>query len=164
MSVKSFSIGILLAAWFFFAGCDEQEGAQQDNTAGMKLELMSVDRAFSELSAQKGMKIAFIEYLDSNGVLLRPNNLPIIGANAIDYLIQQDDAGYTLTWNPVHAEVSMSGDLGFTYGEYAIQLYSNEQRKKADTIMYGTYTSSWKKQQDDKWKLLLHTTNEGLGE
>lgn len=164
MFVKSLSKLGLLAAVIFFSGCFDQKRDEQDNTAGMKLELMSVDRAFSELSEKKGMKTAFIEYLDSNGVLLRPHNLPIIGANAIDYLVQQDDAGYTITWNPVHAEVSVSGDLGLTYGEYAIQLYSEDEKKKADTVLYGTYTSSWKKQHDNKWKLLLHTTNDGLGE
>ena len=164
MFVKSFSFICVLVATLFLSACFEQEDTHENDTAGIKLELMSVDRSFSEFSEKKGMKAAFIEYLDSNGVLLRPNNLPIIGANAIDYLIQQDDAGYTMTWNPVHADVSVSGDLGFTYGEYAIQLYAGAERIKADTVIYGTYASSWKKQQDNKWKLLMHTTNEGLGD
>ena len=164
MFVKSYLFFWLLIATFFLSACFEQEETRKDDTAGIKLELMSVDRSFSDLSEKKGMKAAFVEYLDSNGVLLRPNNLPIIGANAIDYLIQQDDAGYTFTWNPVHADVSVSGDLGVTYGEYAIQLYSGTDKQKADTVVYGTYASTWKKQDDKQWKLLLHTTNEGLGE
>lgn len=142
----------------------DTKSVESDSNAGLKLELMSIDRAFSALSEQKGMKAAFIEYLDSNGVLLRPNSLPIIGANAIDHIIQQNDGAYTLTWNPVHAEVSTSGDVGFTYGEYAVQLYSDAEKVKADTVVYGTYVSNWKKQTDNKWKLVLHTTNEGLGE
>jgi ketosteroid isomerase-like protein len=121
-----------------------------------RLDLMAADKEFSSLSEEKGMKNAFIEYIDSNGVLLRPGHLPIIGANAIDYLIQQDDTGYTLSWEPRNAEVAKSGEMGYTYGIYAMR------PKAKDTVIYGTYVSVWKKQQDGKWKLLLDTGNEGV--
>ena len=112
---------------------------------------------FSRLSEEKGMKAAFIEYIDSNGVLLRPNEMPIVGANAIDYLIQQNDTGYSLTWQPNNAEISTSGDLGYSYGIYAMRPASK------DTVIYGTYTSIWKKQKDGKWKFVLDSGNEGIG-
>jgi ketosteroid isomerase-like protein len=123
-----------------------------------KKELMEVDRAFSRMSEEKGMKNAFIEYIDSNGVLLKPGMMPIIGANAIDYLIQLSDTGFTLTWEPNNGGIAGSGDLGYTYGIYAMRLSSK------DTIIYGTYTSIWKKQQDGKWKFVLDSGNEGIGE
>lgn len=122
-----------------------------------KRELMEVDRAFSRLSEEKGMKNAFIEYLDSNGVLLRPDQMPIIGANAIDYLIQQNDTGYILTWEPNGAGIAQSGDLGFTYGIYQVKPRSK------DTSLYGTYVSIWRKEKDGKWKFVLDTGNEGIG-
>lgn len=133
-----------------------------DNTAEVKaskcLELMSVDRDFSEMSNQKGMKAAYIEFIDSNGVMLRTNHMPIVGANAIDYLIQQDDEGYALTWDPQHAEIAESGEMGFTYGIFRLH------PKSMDTVVFGTYTNVWRKQQDGKWKLLLNTSNEGVGQ
>lgn len=122
------------------------------------LELKSVDCDFSKLSKDVGMKTAFIEFIDSNGVMLRSNNRPFVGANAIDYLIQQDDQGYSLSWDPLHAEISESGELGFTYGIYRLQ------SKSIDTAIFGTYTNIWRKQHDGKWKLLLNTSNEGLGQ
>jgi ketosteroid isomerase-like protein len=117
--------------------------------------LMQADEKFSDLSMKKGMKNAFIEYMDGDGVLLRPNKLPIIGAQAIDYLIQQNDTAYKLHWKPQEAFVSKSADLGYTYGVYALQ--PNTQ----DTIIYGTYVSIWKKQDDGSWKFVLDTGNEG---
>ncbi|RYY71468.1 MAG: hypothetical protein EOO13_03015 [Chitinophagaceae bacterium] len=117
---------------------------------------MKTDQAFSDLSLAKGMKHAFIEYIDSNGVLLRPGHLPIVGANAIDFLIQQNDTDYTLNWQPQHAFVSQSADLGYTYGVYALE------PKNLDTVLYGTYVSIWKKQDDGKWKFVLDTGNEGI--
>ena len=123
-----------------------------------KMEMMEADREFSKMSAEKGMKTAFIEYLDSNGILLRPGHLPIAGADAIDYLIQQNDSDYTLTWEPRNGAVAKSGDLGYTYGVYALR------PSQKDTVIYGTYVSIWKKERNGYWKYVLDTGNEGIGD
>lgn len=152
---KTFSL-LLLSSFFF--SCKEEKKITTDDKASRALELMSFERSFSRTSESVGMKNAFIDYLDSNGVLLRPNQFPIVGANAIDYLIQQNDDAYTLTWDPQHAYVSDSGDLGYTYGVYIMKPVSK------DTLFYGTYTHIWKRQNDGKWKLVLNTSNEGVQE
>ena len=100
------------------------------------------------------MRKAFIEYMDDDGVLLRPDHPPIVGANAIEYLTEQNDSSYTLTWEPSSAIVAASGDLGYSYGIYNLQLQ--------DTILKGTYVSIWKKQKDGKWKFVLDSSNEGI--
>ncbi len=123
-----------------------------------KINMMEADRAFSKFSEKTGMKNAFLEFIDSNGVLLRPNNLPLVGANAIDYLIQQNDTSFILKWEPQYGEVAQSGDLGYTYGIYALK--PNEK----DTVIYGTYVSIWKKETSGKWKYVLGSGNKGIGE
>ena len=123
-----------------------------------KQKMIEADKAFSAMSVEKGMKNAFLEYIDSNGVLLKPNRYPIIGADAIDYLIQMDDSSYTLEWQPKFGAVAASGDLGYTYGLYALK------PKNKDTTIYGTYISIWKKQSDGSWKFVLDSGNEGLSE
>lgn len=137
------------------AGCSQPHKDASD-AVNEKIALMKTDQAFSQLSVEKGMKEAFIEYIDSNGVLLRAGHLPIVGANAIDFLIQQDDTGFVLNWQPQNAVVSKSADLGYTYGVYALQ------PNTVDTVIYGTYVSIWKKQGDGKWKFVLDTGNEGI--
>ena len=127
-------------------------------TALDKLNMMDADRAFSKMSEEKGMKNAFLEYIDSNGVLLRPNHLPIVGADAIDYLIQQNDSTYTLKWEPRNGTVAQSGELGYTYGIYALKPTDK------DTIIYGTYVSILKKDSEGNWKYVLDSGNEGIGE
>ncbi len=126
------------------------------NNEQERVALLKVDNDFSALSASNGMKNAFLEYIDSNGVLLRPNVLPVMGADAIDYLIAIKDDSYTMTWKPKDATVAASGDLGYTYGTYELH------PKNVDTILYGTYVSIWKKQEDGKWKFVLDSGNEGL--
>ncbi len=125
-------------------------------TVDEKIALIKTDKSFSDMSVANGMKAAFVEYIDSNGVLLKPNHLPIVGANAIDYLIAQEDTGFTLNWQPQNAFVSESGDLGYTYGVYALH------PKNMDTVLYGTYVSIWKKQGDGSWKFVLDTGNQGI--
>jgi ketosteroid isomerase-like protein len=123
-----------------------------------KLDLLDTDRAFSKLSEEKGMKHAFLEFIDSNGVLLRPNHPPIVGADAVDFLIQQNDTTYTLKWEPKDGAVARSGELGYTYGIYALMPTSK------DTIIYGTYTNIWRKEAGGKWKFVVDTGNEGIGD
>ena len=144
------------ALLLLIGSCKNKKDANQG--LADKKELMEVDRAFSDLSEEKGMKNAFIEYADSNVVLLRPNEMPIVGANAIDYLIQLNDSDFTLTWQPNGGCISGSGDLGYTFGIYAMKPRSK------DTTIYGTYTSIWKKQKDGKWKFILDSGNQGIGD
>ena len=141
-----------------FFSCSVKRKAEVIDNTHEKMLLLEADKAFSDLSETKGMKSAFLEYIDSNGVLLRPNRVPIVGANAIEYLIQLNDSSYTLNWQPQHAFVSKSADLGYSYGIYTLH------PKEKDTVIYGTYVSIWKKQQDGKWKFVLDTGNEGIGE
>ncbi len=138
--------------------CKSKESASDDINLEARTLLLEADKSFSLMSEQKGMHVAYIDYIDSNGVLIRNNAQPILGANAIDYIIRQDDANFTFSRKPQHAELSQSGEMGFTYGIYAKKYHS------LDTILYGSYSSIWKKQSDGKWKLLLDSENEGVGE
>jgi ketosteroid isomerase-like protein len=125
-----------------------------------KLEMMDADRAFSKMSQERGMKAAFMEYVDSNGVLLRPGQLPIVGADAVDFLSQLSDGAYTMKWEPAGAGIAKSGDLGYTYGTYEV-LY---KAGGADSAFYGTYINVWQRQRDGSWKYMLNSGNEGLGD
>ena len=145
-------------ALFSLVGCQVNDSVQQKpvSNASEKLNLMAADMAFSEMSEKEGMKAAYLEYSDSNVVLLRPNVMPITGADAIDFLITIDDSEYTFNWEPQRAMVSQGGDMGFTYGVYGLH------PKDMDTTFYGTYVNVWKKQADGKWKLALDSANEGI--
>lgn len=121
-----------------------------------KINLLKSDKAFSDLCVQKGMKAAFLEFIDSNGVLLRADYMPIIGAGAVDYLVQQNDTAYSINWQPQNAVVSKSADMGYTFGVYAVH------PKYVDTVLYGTYVNIWKKDAQGVWKLALDSGNQGI--
>ena len=143
---------------FLFVSCNFFSKKNKIAGPEEKQEVMEADRAFSKMSFEKGMKVAFLEYIDSNGVLLRPNQFPIVGADAIDFLSQINDSAYTLQWEPKNGAVAQSGELGYTYGLYVLKPSGK------DTTLYGTYVSIWKKQLNGSWKFVLDSGNEGIGE
>ncbi len=120
-------------------------------------DLIKQDKDFSNLSLEKGMKQAFLQYAADTAVLLQKNTMPIVGKKAIAAAFESfSDTGFVLTWEPLDAAVSKSGDLGYTYG-----LYTNFI--KADSSVYrGKYVSIWEKQPDGSWKYVLDAGNEGL--
>lgn len=136
---------------FFLISCNLQdESAHQPPTE----EILNADLDFSAMSRQVGMKKAFLEYIDDEGVLLRPDHRPITGADAIDFLSILNDTSYTLTWRPSRAQIANSGDMGFTYGIYTLTF--------PDTTFQGTYINVWKKESNGDWKLLLNSNNPGI--
>ncbi len=141
---------LLIIALSFFS-CDVKKETTQRSSIH---EILNADISFSDMSRQVGMKKAFLQYIDNEGVLLRPGHLPLVGAEAIDFLSQLSDTAYTLTWQPMKAEISKSGELGFTYGVYELNI--------KDSVYKGTYVSIWKKQNDGSWKFVLDSGNEGI--
>ncbi len=121
--------------------------------------IKQTDIDFSNLSKEKGMKEAFLAYLDVNGVLLRPNSMPIEGFDKIKKFLDDGNTDFTLTWQPVFADVGTSLDIGYTYGTYELTF---KDETGITQTRKGTYVSIWKKQEDGKWKFVLDTGNPGL--
>jgi ketosteroid isomerase-like protein len=123
------------------------------NGENLKDTLMNIDREFSKLSAAKGIKIAFTSYADDEVILLRQGRHPVLGIEELKELYNNlEDDGSILTWEPVKADVSGSGDLGYTFGNWELTAKSEAG---TDTIYYGNYTTIWKKQPDGSWKFVL---------
>ena len=120
--------------------------------------MLNADKAFSKMCEGKGVKAAYMEYIDSGGILLRPQSMPITGADVIDYISQEVDTGYTISWVPMGGAVARSGEGGYTYGTYLVKF------KSKDSVLRGTYINVWHRQADGKWKFVINSGNEGIGE
>jgi ketosteroid isomerase-like protein len=158
MMLRFLTLGLLLVG--FTACLFKRKPLPPLNTEREKLIMMDADRAFSKMSEEEGMKAAFMDYIDSNGVLLRPGRYPVVGADAVDFLSQLNDRDYTMKWEPAGAEIARSGELGYTYGTYKV-IYKTGG---SDSTFYGTYINIWRKQDDGRWKYILDSGNEGVGQ
>jgi len=142
-----------LIGFLFLTAC-----SGNNESGSLQQELMEVDRSFSRLSSESGMNQAFSSYCAADGVLLRSGSMPVVGYEAITGLLDKtDDSTFTLTWEPMHATVARSGELGYTYGVYTLKI------KSTDHIEKGTYLSIWTRE-NGAWKFVLDTGNEGVGD
>src|SRR6185437_12160022 len=146
-----FTYGLFFLTMAFYSCNEKKENPQPTSTQ----EIINADLAFSDMCRQVGMKKAFLQYIDNEGTLLRPDHFPIIGADAINYISQLSDTAYTLSWRPSNAEIAASGDLGYTFGIFKLQL--------PDTTFSGTYVNIWKKEKDGECKFVLNSDNPGTG-
>lgn len=110
--------------------------------------LVFYERAFADLSAKTSTKNAFLHFLAEDGILFKPN-----AVNGIAFWKSQQEDSEKLTWNPRFADVSISGDLGYTLGLFEYR--KNREDEIATGV--GHYVSLWSKQKNGEWKLILDT-------
>lgn len=147
----------LLIFLILVSSCQIQNRDEEDIPKADITELQIVDSEFSDYSKQYGMRKAFLEYIDDDGVMMKDQSLPIKGARAIDLISSMNDSTVTMTWEPEGGDIAASGELGYTYGIY-------EMRDRENNVQRGTYVTIWKKQKDGKWKFVLDSGNQGLGD
>jgi len=114
-------------------------GAYAQKSDGTTKSLVNAEKSFAERAAKQGVKTAFLDFSAADALVFRPN--PV---NAKTFYAGQEDSK-NLSWSPVYARVSKSGDWGFTTGTYVMG-----DTEKA----YGDYLSVWKAV-NDKWELAL---------
>lgn len=134
----------------------KQQENTDDNASALRVEIMNADRAFSAMSEKKGLRNAYLDFIENDGVLLRPGTLPLAGGDAMDFITQSNDSSFVMTWEPKSASIAASGDLGYTYGVYSIR------QVETDSVFFGSYVTIWKRQPNGKWKFVLQSGNEGV--
>jgi ketosteroid isomerase-like protein len=118
--------------------------------------LKQLEGEFMKAAAEKGSQ-GYMSYYGDDAVEV-PNGAPILQgkANIAKTMGFLDDKENHLTWTPVGADISASGDLGYTYGNYEFR--SKDKDGKA-VLEHGKYTSIWKKQKNGAWKVVLDMGN-----
>jgi ketosteroid isomerase-like protein len=147
MKLKLLTITLVLAlaaagyAWKAKAGPDQ---------------LVQLEAEFMKAAAEKGAQ-GYMSYYADDAVELPNGENMLVGKDAIaktmGFLDQKDNS---LTWRPVHADMSASGDLGFTYGTYE---FRSKDKDGKPTVSYGKYATIWKKQKDGSWKVVMDMGN-----
>lgn len=146
-------ITLVVFAFFLLFSCDL---SFRKNDARIKAlnAMQQTDVDFAQMAEEKGFRKAFMEYMEEEAILLRDNHMPIIGADAVQYISSINDSTFKISWEPQGGDVAESGDMGYTYGLYQLKTETEEQR--------GTYLTIWRKQKDGKWKYAVDAGTQGL--
>lgn len=136
---KLFLLIVLIA----LAGCKTTTNEEAKN------EILAAEKAFTQMTAEQGVKEAFLEFASDSAVLNRGGSI-IKGKSEIEsYFDSQTIRDVRLEWTPEFVDVAESGDLGYTYGPFTFFGISAE----GDTIQSsGVFHTVWKKQDDGSWK------------
>ena len=118
--------------------------------------LRQMEAEFMKAAAEKG-SVGYMSYYAADAVELPDGTDAIKGkdniAKTMGFL---DQPGNKLEWTPEFADMSASGDLGYTYGTY---VFTSKDKDGKPITDHGKYTSIWKKQKDGTWKVVLDMGN-----
>jgi ketosteroid isomerase-like protein len=126
--------------------------ASQQKITGSDI-LFQLEADFAHAVAERG-HAAFVDYFADEAVELDDGG----GISTREDIRKQPawPEGTKLTWTPVRGDMSASGDLGYTYGNY---VFTSKNKEGKTVSSYGKYMSVWKKQKDGKWKVVVDMGN-----
>lgn len=103
--------------------------------------LIEAEKSFSDLSAEKGIKTAFLKFLDDDAILFMPN-----ATKGKKKYSESDSIPGNLTWEPQIAHIANSQKLGYTTGPWKLE--------RNNKTSYGHFVSIWEKKYN-VWKVIL---------
>jgi ketosteroid isomerase-like protein len=130
--------------------CAAALGQGQTNDMAPIQSLVETERAFAKASHQLGTQPAFLAFIANDGILFRPT-----AVNGKRWLVSNPPPASNkrslLHWWPTYADISESGDLGYTTGPWEFKPDISDPKPSA----YGNFVTVWKKQLDGSWKFVI---------
>ena len=113
-------------------------------------DMVAAERAFAADAGARSTRAAFLAALADDGLVFAPG--PSNGQRVWDLRAENKNR---LEWAPELAEISASGDLGYTSGPWRFTPAGAEK-----PAAFGHFFTIWRKGGDGKWKVLI---NHGIG-
>lgn len=144
-------VGFLL----FTAVLSSISAGQKNQINASLMSLVESERAFAKASIKIGARPSFMMYFADDAVVFRPH--PVKYKEAMKNVPPpKNPTEATLQWEPLWADVSQSGDLGYTTGP---SVWTDHSPAKRPTY-FGFYFSFWKKQPTGEWKVMFDVGTE----
>jgi len=154
--MKLLPFALLMASLMLAGGCasSRKEAERQRAVTAVPL-LLETDRTFNRHAQERGLGDAFATFAAPNGMLLPPGGPPVIGIEAIRR--EMSGPGASLVWQPLHAEASRDGSLGWTWGTYE---FRGPGPAGQPQIRTGKYLTVWRRMVDGSWKFAADLSNQ----
>lgn len=130
------------------AGAPHSHGRRVDLKAERE-SLLAADRALAEAAHARGMADGYASGFADDAVFLPVRSDVVRGRDAIQAYFRGAPFFTSLTWEPVRADVSADGTVGYTLG------FGRAVTAEGDTV-HARLISFWRKDADGAWKLAAH--------
>ena len=111
--------------------------------------LLTWDHSFSTATTEDGFRAAFTHFASADVRVYRMGGLPLVGKGGAAAGLT--GAQLPASWEPMAADVSESGDLGYTYGVAKAEAEGAEDA--------SSYLRIWQREPGGDWLLALEITN-----
>jgi ketosteroid isomerase-like protein len=105
--------------------------------------LIEAERAFARDAAEKGTRAGFLAHMGDGSVVFEP--LPVDARATWE---AREARPGVLAWQPEHAQISASGDVGWTTGPWEFRPRSGAD----EPVAFGEYATVWRKTSSGAWK------------
>jgi ketosteroid isomerase-like protein len=124
--------------------------------ADAKAELLAAERQFAEAAAAHGAA-GWLAWFAEGAAIFPADAGIVVGLSAVRaYYAKTDFSPAGLTWTPAFADVSASGELGYTYGTWHWQGLGADGGPATHS---GKYVTIWRRQADGSWKVVADIGN-----
>ena len=107
--------------------------------------LIAAEKAYGKLAGEKGFREASISVFADDAVIFAPN-----AVNGKKFWREAKNDPL-ISWRPVFASISQSGELGYTTGPWE----SSKSRDVQKPDAFGDFVTIWRKNKDGAWKIAL---------
>ncbi len=134
-------------------GCQERETQVPVDTQKESEELMAISREWSKAAATKDVD-KIVSYWADDAVLMTPGEPVYTGKEALREMVNNgfSNPGFTISWEPVSANVSASGDMAYILEKTKVtwaDSLGNQHLENSNTV------TIWRKGADGVWKAVV---------
>lgn len=113
--------------------------------------VLKADADFSAAVGKDGPKAAFLAWFHPTDSQFVQPGVYLKGAEAIATPFEQSPPDFKIGWIPDGGVASASGDFATTTGRFTVSI-------GAQTVEQGRYMTSWRKEADGAWKVVMDAT------
>jgi len=144
---KNLNVRYFFLAIIILTGCNTNN--HHSNIEKWKVEVENIEKEFCDMAQKDGLVKAFEFFAADDGVLRRKNKI-LKGKAAIAQWYENDvEPNETLVWKPTYIDVSKSGDLAYTYGDFTFTYPDSLGNMKQNK---GIFHTVWKRQENGEWR------------
>ncbi len=158
MTVQTIRRVVVMIALTGLAACGPGTASREEpvDASVLEAELMDADRAFNAATSESGVE-GWASFFAEDAAMVQSGVGEIRGKEAIFATMAPYFAtGARLSWEPLRAEVSGDGTLGYTIGEYRSETVGADGESLSGR---GLYVSVWRREGDGSWRVVMDLGN-----